>query len=133
MNELSKNLMCVQMRSGVLIWMEKERVEKLQEILENITGTKFVNFDNQTINTADIVGIFAAATMEDFTHMKNGQWKCDSGKWHDKNVKCDCPSLEVKKKTERQQEAIAKCGKCTDGFVHKDNVAAYCECLKGLV
>lgn len=89
-NELSKLLFCVCMRNGVEIWMEQERVEKLQKLIENLTGTKFVNFDNETINTADIVGIFSAETMNENTRRKNGQWKCKYDFWHERGTKCEC-------------------------------------------
>ena len=88
-NELSKSLFCVYMRNGVEIWMEQERVEKLQGLIEGMTGTKFVNFDSETINTADIVGIFSAQTMDENTRRKNGQWKCGFNYWHDRGGKCE--------------------------------------------
>lgn len=102
MTQLSKNLMCIQMRSGVEIWAEQERVEELQKILKTLKSHIFVNYDNQTVNTADIVGIFDAETMSNHTHRKNGQWQCDSSKWHDKFEKCECDSYitNLKKKYE---------------------------------
>lgn len=90
MTQLSKALMCIQMRSGVEMWLEAEKAEKLQDALQNITSSKFVRHDGQTINTADIVGVFTAATMEELTRRKNGQWKCDKGAWHDKRQECEC-------------------------------------------
>ncbi len=94
--ELSKSLFCVSMRNGVEIWMEQDRIKKLQSILESISGTKFINFDDQTINTADLVGVFAAGTMEDHTRRKNGNWKCAYNFWHDRGIKCECRISEKK-------------------------------------
>lgn len=99
MTQLAKQLMCIQMRSGVEIWVEKERVETLQDILTKITGSKFITFDDQTINTADIVGIFAANTMEAHTRRKNGQWQCSvRGEYHDRGEKCECVTEETEYK-----------------------------------
>ena len=87
MTKLAKQLLCVCMRNGVQLWHEKERIEKLQSILEKSTGHHFITFDDQTINTADIVGIFSADTMQDLNRRKNGQWQCHVGTWHDKQNK----------------------------------------------
>jgi len=100
MNELSKNLMCVQMRSGVEIWLEAEKAETLQKALQGITQSKFVMHEGQTINTADIVGVFFADTMSDHTRRKNGEYQCPKGTWHTRNQKCDC------------REAAAQCEFC---------------------
>jgi len=86
--ELSKELMCILMRSGVEIWMEKE---KLDIITNQLEGTKrFINVDGNIINSVDISGIFKVEEMEDNKRRKNGQWKCKEGTWHDRFEKCDC-------------------------------------------
>jgi len=90
MNQLSKNLYCIQMRSGVFIWLERERCENLMLALENPNCPKFVRVDDQMINTADVSGIFTAGTMEDTTLRKNGKWQCDKGSWHSRQDKCEC-------------------------------------------
>lgn len=54
---------CIKMRNGIEIWVDDERLKKLQTILENIKGTKFINIDKQTVNTADIIGIFDINTI----------------------------------------------------------------------
>lgn len=92
MQELSKNLYCIQMRSGVEIWEEKDKVEKLQQVLSSIKSSTFIHFEDQTINSADIVGIFRAETMSDYSTRKNGSWKCKQGEWHSKGEKCECLS-----------------------------------------
>lgn len=90
MNKMSKVLYCVQMRSGVEIWVEQEKATRLQNILETITKSTFINFEDQTMNTADIVGVFSATTMADLTRRKNGEWQCKAGNWHKKSEECDC-------------------------------------------
>jgi len=50
MNDLSKSLMCVQLRSGIEIWVEEERARTLQEILSAITQSKFIRFEGETFN-----------------------------------------------------------------------------------
>ena len=59
MNHVSKNLMCICMRAGAQLWVERDRVANLQPLLQQSTGHIFVGFENQTINTADIVGGFS--------------------------------------------------------------------------
>lgn len=78
------------MRSGVEIWLEQERAERLQEELQKITQSKFIRLDDQTMNTADIVGVFAASTMSEHTRRKNGEWQCQKGVWHKRHEDCGC-------------------------------------------
>ena len=92
--ELTKNLYCIQLRTGVEIWVERERVERLQKILESVNSSKFIMFEDQTINTADIVGIFTAQTMEELIRKRNGEWKCSKkSRWHKKGDECACGEL----------------------------------------
>ncbi|MDY0388720.1 MAG: hypothetical protein RBT65_16675, partial [Methanolobus sp.] len=116
MTELAKNLYCIQMRTGVEIWVEHERAVKLQNILSSISGSKFILFEEETINTADIVGIFKAGTMQDLTRRKNGQWLCDKGTWHQRGDKCTCVSKEEREYQQKKEQAIKNCGKCSNGW-----------------
>jgi hypothetical protein len=87
--ELSKELVCVLVRSGIEIWVEKDRADILIKMLQNKDCPQFIEYENQIINKADISGIFNSKTMEEKTRRKNGQWKCENGIWHDKFEKCD--------------------------------------------
>ena len=86
------------MRSRIEIWVEKEKAEKLINLL-GTTKTKFVEIENEIINSADIEGVFSAKTMEDLTRRKNGQWKCNLGYWHQRGEKCAHGEFERYKKT----------------------------------
>lgn len=132
--ELSKNLMCVQMRSGVEIWVEADRANSLQDILEKISSSKFIRFDEQTFNSADIVGVFSALTMSDLTRRKNGEWKCQEGEWHEKKDKCDCSKQIIRGFNYYWIDAVQKCGICKNGYLldEKNNKAKLCECCKEL-
>lgn len=133
MNQLSKKLMCIQMRSGVELWIESERAETLQDALEKITSSKFVRFDERTINTADIVGVFTALDMQDLVRRKNGQWRCQHGTWHDQKENCSCVDKLERDRREKQMAAINACSKCTNGFAIDENgIARTCECIRGL-
>lgn len=118
MNELAKDLMCVCMRNKVEVWVESEKVEKLKEILSNTKENRFIDFNGQSINTADIIGIFDAQTMEEMMRRKNGQWKCDQGNWHNRYEKCLCPPREIIELRKQINEAIKNCGKCESGWVY---------------
>ena len=120
--ELVKSLMCVCMRNKVEVWVERERVEKLKEILSNTKENRFIDFNGQSINTADIIGIFDAETMEDMTRRKNGQWKCDQGNWHNRYEKCLCPPKEITELKKQMSEAIKNCDKCKDGWIYPKDI-----------
>jgi hypothetical protein len=129
--ELAKNLMCVCMRNKVEIWVEKEKIEKLKEILANTTGNRFIDFDGQSINTADVIGIFDAQTMEEMTRRKNGQWKCDQGNWHNRYENCQCPPKEIIELKEKIKEAYSNCKECDNGWIYpadKNLPVRICSC-----
>lgn len=86
--ELTKELMCVKMRSGTEIYLEKEKAQKLIDLL-GTAETKFIDIDGQTINTSSIEGVFEAKTMEETWYRKNGYWKCKAGNyWHKRGEEC---------------------------------------------
>ena len=93
---MTVSLVCVQMRSGVEIWVEADRAEKLQTALAKLSSHKFIRYEDQTVNTADIVGVFTAETMADNTRRKNGQWQCEGGTWHGRGQDCTCKSRRRK-------------------------------------
>ena len=80
------------MRNGVEIWKEDNRLNNLTKVLTGGNKIGFIEIDDELINSADIVGIFTAKTMEDLKRRKNGQYKCRFGVWHDKGEYCDCKS-----------------------------------------
>ena len=90
MTEISVNLMCISIRSGVQIWVEQSRAATLQCILSTLTQHKFVEFEGQTFNTADLVGVFTPESMDELTRRKNGQWQCKHGEWHGRGEDCEC-------------------------------------------
>lgn len=100
MNELSKNLRCVLLRSGIKIWIEQEKEATLKKMIEG--GVKFIEYEGQYINTADITGIFTPDKMADLTREKKGEWYCKYAKWHSRGVKCECAQDEI---FERQARA----------------------------
>lgn len=124
------------MRSGVEVWMEQEDTLKLQAVLERLNGKHvFINFLEETFNTADLVGIFKAETMSEHTHRKNGQWHCNSGQWHDRGQKCECLSKTEKETIATREDAIKNCTRrCTNGMlVTQNNGMMYCECIKPFI
>ena len=103
-NEISKELMCVVVRGGIEIWLEKERADNLIKMLTVIKESKFIEFNGQILNTADISGIFTPDVMEEKTRRKNGQWKCGLNNWHDRGEKCDCRSVDYYNKINESRE-----------------------------
>lgn len=89
--ELSRNLMCICMRNGIELWLEGDQVTQLSQVLDSVTSSRFIHLpDGQYLNTADIVGVFKANTMESLIRRKNGDWQCQDAKWHTKGSRCEC-------------------------------------------
>lgn len=91
--EMSKDIKCILMRSGIEIWLEDDRIENLKKVLMASRESKFIELNGEVINTADITGIFSAGTMQDVGRRKNGQWKDSKGNWHDKGERI-CPTCK---------------------------------------
>ena len=92
MKQITNKTMCVLMRSGIEIWVNQERAEKISNLL-GVKNIRFLDIGKETINSADVSGIFSAKTMEDVRRRKNGQWQCDLGTWHQRGEKCVCGEL----------------------------------------
>lgn len=89
MNDLSVKLMCIALRGGLEIWAEDEKIQNLKKIIMSSKESKFIELNNEVINTADITGIFEAKTMEEKNLIRNGYWKCKSGNyWHKRGEEC---------------------------------------------
>lgn len=133
---IAKKLYCIQMRSGVELWVDEPVAEKVQQVLNKITGSKFLFVQElqQTLNTADIVGVFSQEVMEENNKRKNGMWKCRHGAWHDRGEKCQCLSVEERQFLAEKTIAINQCTKCDGGWVKTETGMAYCEhCLLPLM
>lgn len=81
---------CVLVRSGLELWIEAERAERLQKVLASHSAPKFIDIEGQFVNTFEILGIFSPDAMEDRQRRKNGQWKCMKGNWHERGNTCEC-------------------------------------------
>jgi hypothetical protein len=90
MKEVSKNLKCLVLRNGIEIWKESDRLTDLSRKLLSGQKIGFIQIDDELINSADVVGIFSANTMQDTIRRRNGQWECQYGVWHDRGQKCEC-------------------------------------------
>jgi hypothetical protein len=123
MREISKNLKCVVMRNGIEIWKEDDRLTELAKKLSSGQKIGFIQIDDELINSADIVGIFSANVMEDMVRRKNGQWKCQYGKWHDKGERCYCQ--------ENQPKRCMKCNRIPISYVLKDGGILCIDCWQG--
>jgi len=98
--EITDKVKCVVMRSGVEVWISQEQSEKLRVLLDK--NVKFVELEDETINTADIIGIFKAESVEDMRRRKHGEWKCKYGYWHDFKEQCGHGELAKYEKKNNQ-------------------------------
>lgn len=92
MNELTlSGMQKVVLRNGTELPLTSEQGTRLQSLLCDVmTSHKFIGVGENTINTADIVGVFQADELEEFSRKKNGQWQCKYDTWHDKGEECGC-------------------------------------------
>ncbi len=82
------------MRDGIEIWIEDDKIQNLKKVLMITEKSKFIELDNEVINSADILGVFNANTMENKSRRRDGQWKCKWNYWHNRGEKCACGELK---------------------------------------
>lgn len=100
--EVSKNLVCVLIRGGVEIWMEREKIEPFLDAMDK---KQIIHLDGNIINTVDISGIFKPEVMQERTRRKNGDWQDTKGNWHQRGERV-CP------KCQRYLPQGMTCGTC---------------------
>lgn len=103
MRTITKDLKCILLRNGVELWVETNRIAQLVELIRNTQGSRFIEYEGQVINTADVTGIFTPETMDAYTRRKNKQWQCSFGNWHDWREKCDCKRSQTEIDAENEQ------------------------------
>lgn len=95
-NTITNPQKCIVQRNGVELWIDAERADKLQQVLEIMTEHKFIRLEGTgcTINTADITGIYEPTLINDMKRRKNGEWKCRDAQWHQRKEVCGCSELK---------------------------------------
>lgn len=108
--EISKELVAVCMMGGVVVWVEKDRADKLQLLFSKPRSEwpLFIDIDGQQVNPSRVEGIFTASAMEDAQRRKNGQWQCLQGQWHDRFEKCACIGEDEERKMAEDSVAFYK-------------------------
>lgn len=87
--ELDNKRVCVLIRGDVELWIDAERRSELNRALSD-PQKRFIRINGQLVNAFEIVGVFEPAFIEEKTRRKNGQWKCQKNKWHDRGQSCEC-------------------------------------------
>lgn len=138
--DITKNQICLLLRNGVQFWMSQEKSDILYEIINPTDPNKprpdFIRLgdENARFFRTEISGFFTPLQVEELTRRKNGQWQCQNGTWHDRFVKCECISKEVKTIVQTLEEKIRNCGQCRDGYVdYRDQngswLSSKCHCI----
>ena len=102
---------CIILRNGSEIWIPEDKAKQLSKSLIDGTAPRYVQLTdagNRIINTADIVEFLTGEQMDDKRRIKNGEWKCDHGAWHNKRQRCDCISIALQKDKDAKEEQRQK-------------------------
>lgn len=129
--EIAKPIICVVIRSGIEIWIDQEKLPNFDESFKRARQMQgLMEYEGERINPADVVGVFKAATMDEATRRKNGQWKCQEGTWHDRGQKCECKPRGEVEIAEKREALIKACGKCHRGFIQGERGMRKCSCIE---
>lgn len=122
---------CVQIRSGVEIWVTEPGAKDLMRQLDAPNPRQYLNVNGEQFNRADYVGCFKPESIEAANRRKNGEYVCGSGKWHEKREKCDCLANDEANLNKRKEDALNACEICHhSGYMPSaDGGMAKCECL----
>lgn len=88
--EITKKQKVIVLKKGMTFWVDDKRAESLETLLGGVTGHHFVKLDNETINTAEIEGIYTPEQYEQAAKIKQGMWQCPFRKWHERKGECYC-------------------------------------------
>lgn len=93
------------MKNGLVFWVGEETSNRASQHLVNQSGHSFLTIAElgETINTAEIEGIYSFAKFDEMQRVKVGDWKCPWGKWHMKKERCEC-KLEADRKAAQELE-----------------------------
>jgi hypothetical protein len=111
---LSVALRCISMRSGVEIWLEERLASQFEAVLLGVKASQFVKVAGQVVNTADVTGLFDAATVEEYRRRRNGEWQCREGGWHQKGAECGCRPERGAGRPAEWEETVMRLSGMTD-------------------
>lgn len=112
-SEITNPQMCLYMRNGIEIWIDKDKSERIQQDLESGEVAKFIRVEGKTVNTVEIVGVFDPNDLNDMKRMKRGEWECEYHSWHKRNEDCECwrrvkPKLDVQSTADNLRQKYAE-------------------------
>src|SRR3990167_560017 len=100
--EIAKSQKVIVMKSGLPLFVDAERAKNAEQILASGTGHRFLGIDEQTINSAEIEGIYSPEQYEEIQRIKKGDYKCKFQRWHAKREECSC-GKEASERLQRYQ------------------------------
>lgn len=97
------------MKNGVTHWISKETADKISDHLANQQNHSFIKVKEieQTLNTAEIDGVYDRKKYNDISNINQGMWQCEYGGWHNKGKKeCTCKADIARQKREEERKKL---------------------------
>lgn len=93
------------MKSGLSFWVKRETADRASAHIVGQQSHSFLRIAElgETINTAEIEGIYTPERYTEIQRVEAGEWKCQFEKWHTKKGRCECEK-EAKEKEENQRK-----------------------------
>ena len=89
--EITKPMLCILLRSGVEVWVDVEQGGRVKALLQSNEAPRFFELEQgSVVCVSDISGIFSPTEIENYKHLKNHEWVCDYGNWHNRGDMCGC-------------------------------------------
>lgn len=105
--EIALQKVPVVMKGGLCHWVSPETCSRIQQALQSQTAHSFMRISELgiTVNTAEVEGVYTPEQYAEMCRIKQGEWRCQSGRWHKKKEVCDCELEAARMRREATKEA----------------------------
>lgn len=104
--EIETKKLVIVMKNGMAHWVREDTGKKAETHIVTQTAHSFIKIQelDQTINTAEISGIYTPQVYQDLKRTEAGEYKCAWGTWHTKKDTCMCASISRKRAKEKHDK-----------------------------
>lgn len=110
MNDVALQKHVILMKSSLTLLVEASTADTIAAALGSQSGHTFFRIKElgETINSAEIEGIYSPSKYEELLKMKGGEYKCAFERWHKKREICTCKFDLAKEREDKLKEIRRK-------------------------
>lgn len=107
MNSLATPKNVILMKSGLTLLVDPQTADVISTSLSRQSAHTFFRIKElgETINSAEIEGIYSPSKYEELLKTKSGEYRCSYDRWHKKRESCNC-KYDIAKEREEQLRQV---------------------------